>query len=53
MDARSLQKGQGLIEYLLISAVVVVLVVAFSVAFRTTVSDTANVMQEQTTNAIQ
>lgn len=52
MDVKGLRKGQGLIEYLLVTAVVVVLVVTFVVAFKATLSDTTNAMQEQAANAV-
>ena len=52
LEMKGRPKGQGLSEYLLVTAVVVVLLVTFAVAFKTVLSDTTNVVQEQSANAV-
>mgnify|MGYP001606586392 CR=1 FL=1 len=53
MIERAHQKGQGLIEYLLIVAVVVIAVVAFATAFRGGANDATDAMNSSVTSAIQ
>ena len=52
MYGKNSQKGQGLIEYMLIIAVVVVAVVAFAVAFKDVANTATDTMQSEATNAI-
>ncbi len=46
------QKGQGLIEYMLILAVVVIAVVAFAQAFKTGASDSKTTMEDNVGSAV-
>ncbi|MBI4179746.1 hypothetical protein HY522_10035 [bacterium] len=52
MMRKESQKGQGLIEYLLIVAVVVIAIVAFATAFRDGATTATNAMSDGITSAI-
>lgn len=52
MYSKNRQKGQGLIEYMLIIAVVVIAVVAFAVAFKDVANNATQVMNSEAQNAI-
>ena len=52
MIERKSQKGQGLIEYLLIVAVVVIAVVAFAAAFQSGACEATDAMQGNVTAAV-
>lgn len=52
MYGKNRQKGQGLVEYLLMVAVVVVAVVAIATYYKSTGEDTAKTMQTKAAEAI-